>query len=297
MKIVIAGASGLIGSALIEHLELAGHDVVQLVRRTPQSAKQAKWDPATGQVDLAACAGAQTFINLGGAGVGDHRWTAAYKRLIKSSRIETTNTIVQAAIASEAKLLINASAIGWYGETGSKWVDESAPASNDFLADVVREWEDATNSARSAGLRVVNLRTGLVAAPAGGAWARMLPLFRLGLGGKMGSGRQYWSFISLRDVLRAIEFIISNETIVGPVNLTAPEPATNAQVTKALAAAVGRPALLPVPAPALKLVLGEFSTEVLGSKRVRPKVLLDAGFVFTDSDITSAMRYVAKKSD
>jgi uncharacterized protein (TIGR01777 family) len=296
MKIVIAGASGLIGSALIEHLELAGHQVLQLVRRTPQGQNQAIWDPANGQVDLAACAGAQVFINLGGAGVGDHRWTAAYKKLIRSSRMETTHTIVQAAIASKANLLINASAIGWYGETGSKWVDESAPAGDDFLADVVRDWEAATAAATTAGIRVVNLRTGLVAAPRGGAWAKMLPLFRLGLGGKMGNGRQYWSFISLRDVLRAIEFIISNESLKGPVNLTAPEPATNSQVTKALASTLGRPALFPVPAAALKLVLGEFSAEILGSKRVRPKALLDAGFVFTDADITSAMRYVANNS-
>lgn len=296
MKIVISGASGLIGSALVKQLRSSGHEVITLVRSGSPKPNQALWNPAKGEIDTSACQNTDVFINLSGAGVGDRRWTTAYKKEILNSRVQTTQLIAKTAAAVGAKVLINASAIGWYGETGSTWVDESSPVGNDFLAEVVQAWENATQAAVDAGVRVVTIRTGLVAAPSGGAWAKMLPLFKLGLGGQMGSGKQYWSFISLRDELRAIEFLMNNADISGPVNLTAPEPATNSQTTKALARALALPALFPVPAPILKVVLGEFSTEVLGSKRVMPKVLLANGFEFLDADIESAMNYVVGKT-
>lgn len=187
-------------------------------------------------------------------------------------------------------MLVSASAIGFYGDTGSRAVDETAPAGTGFLADVVRAWEAAADPAREHGIRVVHPRTGLVVAKEGGAWARMFPLFRLGLGGKLGSGRQYWSWISLRDEVCALQFLVDQEHLSGPVNLTGPNPATNAEVTAAMGRILGRPTLLPAPAFALKAALGEFSTEVLSSARVEPAVLDNAQFRFQDPHIDDAIR-------
>jgi hypothetical protein len=235
------------------------------------------------------------FINLAGAGVGDRRWSNSYKDLIRNSRVDSTLLLAKTAAELKPKVFIAGSAIGWYGDTADRQVDETSPAGAGFLAEVVVAWEDATKPAREAGVRVVNIRTGLVAAKNGGAWAKLLPLFKLGVGGKLGSGRQYWSFISMRDEISAIKFLIATAAISGPVNLTAPEPATNAQVTKAMSKVFKRPALFPVPAFALKSVLGEFSQEVLGSSRVIPKVLLENGFTFADPNIESAMFTLAAK--
>jgi uncharacterized protein (TIGR01777 family) len=203
--------------------------------------------------------------------------------------------LAKAAAELKPKVFIAGSAIGWYGDTADRQVDETSPAGSGFLADVVVAWEKASEPAKATGVRVVNIRTGLVAAKQGGAWSRLLPIFKLGAGGKLGSGKQYWSFISMRDEIAAIKFVISNPKISGPVNLTAPTPATNAEVTKAMSKVFNRPSLLPVPAFALKTILGEFSQEVLGSARVIPRVLLDAGFVFQDPNIESAMRTLATK--
>jgi uncharacterized protein (TIGR01777 family) len=292
MKIAVTGASGLIGTALVPHLRSAGHEVVRLVRRPASAPDEVSWNPAAGTIDVAGLAGVHAIINLAGAGVGDHRWTDDYKREILNSRVDSTHTLVQAIRQMDAKpsVLVAGSAIGWYGDTGDRAVDESDPAGTGFLADVVRAWEAAADPAEELGVRVVHARTGLVVAKEGGAWARMFPLFKAGLGGKLGSGRQWWSWISLRDEVRALQFCMDTEALRGPVNLTAPNPSTNAEVTAAMGRVLGRPTLLPAPAFALKAVLGEFSSEVLGSARVVPSVLENAGFTWQDPTIESAIR-------
>jgi uncharacterized protein len=298
MKIAVTGASGLIGSALVPHLRGSGHDAMRLVRRPAASVDEISWDPRSGSVDLTRLEGTDAVIHLAGAGVGDHRWTDAYKREILDSRVDGTHTIVTAMTALEKRpaVLVSASAIGWYGDTGDRPVDESAPAGTGFLADVVRAWEAAAGPAAAAGIRVVHPRTGLVVSSKGGAWARMLPLFKAGLGGKLGSGRQYWSWISLRDEIRALVFLLENEALSGPVNLTAPTPLTNAEVTSIMGTVLHRPTLLPAPAFALKAALGEFSTEVLGSARVIPSVLESTGFTFEDPALESALRAALAES-
>ena len=292
MKVAISGASGLIGTALVPALRAAGHEPVRLVRRTAAAPDEIQWDPSAGILDAAALEGVNAFINLSGAGVGDHRWTDDYKREILNSRVDSTHTIVRAIGEMPVKpsVLVSGSAIGWYGDTGSDAVDESSPAGTGFLPDVVRAWEAAADPAEQMGVRVVHARTGLVVSQTGGAWARMFPLFKFGLGGKLGSGRQYWSWISLRDEVRALLFLMENEQMRGPVNLTGPHPATNAEVTAAMGRVMGRPTLLPAPAFALKAVLGEFSTEVLGSARVVPVALENAGFEWKDPTIEAAIR-------
>jgi uncharacterized protein (TIGR01777 family) len=295
MRIVIGGSSGLIGTELVDSLRKDGHEVLRLVRRKSVASSEIYWNPAAGELDVTQLSGCNVFINLAGAGVGDSRWTDKYKALILSSRVDSTSLLAKAAAEVKPEVFIAGSAIGWYGDTADQQVDESSPAGTGFLADVVVAWEKASEPAKAAGVRVVNIRTGLVASKKGGAWSRLLPIFKLGAGGKLGSGKQYWSFISMRDEIAAIKFVISNSQISGPVNLTAPEPATNAEVTKAMSKVFNRPALFPVPAIALKTLLGEFSQEVLGSARVVPRVLLDAGFEFQDPNIESAMRTLATK--
>lgn len=292
MKVAITGASGLIGSALVPHLRARGDEVLRLVRRPARAADEVSWDPAAGTVDLERLAGIDAVVHLAGAGVGDHRWTDAYKRTILDSRVDGTHTIVNAmtALDPRPRILVAGSAIGWYGDTGDRAVDETAPAGAGFLADVVRAWEAAADPARAAGIRVTHARTGLVVAKEGGAWGRLFPIFRLGLGGKLGSGRQYWSWISLRDEIAALTYLLDNESMTGPVNLTGPAPATNAEVTSAMGKVLGRPTLFAVPAFALKTVLGEFSSEILGSARVIPSVLDASGFTWQDPTVESAIR-------
>ena len=292
MRIAVTGSSGLIGSTLVPHLRAAGHEVQRVVRRASSAPDEITWDPAKGTIDLAALNGVDGVVHLAGAGVGDHRWSDDYKREILNSRVDSTNTIVRAMqqVEHRPRVLVSASAIGWYGDTGDRIVDETAPAGTGFLADVVRAWEGASQVAVESGIRVVNPRTGLVVAKSGGAWARMFPLFKLGLGGKLGNGKQYWSWISLRDEVCALQFLLEQEHLSGPVNLTGPAPVTNAEVTSVMGHVLGRPTLLPAPAFALKAALGEFSTEVLGSTRVAPAVLEQAQFRFQDSTIESAIR-------
>lgn len=294
MKIAVTGASGLIGSALVPALRSEGHDVLRLVRRTADAPDEVTWDPSRGTVDAERLAGTDAVVHLAGAGVGDHRWTEAYKREILDSRVDGTSTIAHAVAALDPKpaVLLSASAIGYYGDTGDRLVDESASRGEGFLAGVVEAWEGAAEAARAAGIRVVHPRSGLVMARGGGAWARMLPLFRLGVGGRLGGGHQYWSFITLDDEVRALTFLLTAD-VSGPVNLTAPTPATNAEVTAAMGSALHRPTVLPVPAFALKAVLGEFSSEVLGSARVLPRVLQAAGFEFRHADIRTAAATLA----
>ncbi len=285
-RIAITGASGLIGSALVGHLKSEGHTVQRLVRRATVAPDEIQWDPKTGFVDVEALRGVDAVIHLAGVGVGDKRWTKRYKSEILNSRLLGTTAIANAVAEVKPQVFISASAIGWYGDSGNRAVVESDSVGNDFLAAVCREWEGAADLAGD--VRTVKLRTGLVLDPTGGALGRMLPLFRFGLGGKLGSGKQWWSWITLHDVVRAIEFALVNP-ISGPVNLTTPNPVTNQEFTSALARAMKRPALFPAPAIALKIALGGFSSEVLGSKKVIPSALSDAGFVWDYPHISNAL--------
>ena len=285
-RIAITGSSGLIGTALVGHLKSEGHTVQRLVRRAPVAVDEVTWDPQTGYVDLSALEGVDAIIHLAGVPVADKRWTKKYKAEILNSRLLGTSTIAKAAAEVKPDVFISASAIGWYGESGNRAVVESDRVGDDFLAAVCREWEAAADLAGD--VRTVKLRTGLVLDPTGGALGKMLPLFRLGFGGKLGSGKQWWSWITLHDVVRAIDFALV-EDISGPVNLTAANPVTNQEFTSALARALDRPAVFPAPAFALKAALGGFSTEVLGSKRVIPQALQDAGFTWDYPHVTEAL--------
>ena len=285
-RIAVTGASGLIGSALVGYLKSQGHTVQRLVRRAAVSSEEITWDPIAGTVDMDALAGVDAVIHLAGAGVSDKRWTKKYKSEILNSRLLGTTTIAKAVAIVKPQVFISASAIGWYGESGNRAVVESDRVGDDFLAAVCREWEAAADLAGD--VRTVKLRTGLVLDPTGGALGKMLPLFRFGLGGKLSNGKQWWSWITLHDQIRAIAFLLENK-LSGPVNLTSPNPVTNSEFTAGLARAMHRPALFPVPALALKIVLGGFSAEVLGSKKVLPQALTEAGFTFDYPHISSAL--------
>ncbi|MGQ0623517.1 MAG: TIGR01777 family oxidoreductase [Sporichthyaceae bacterium] len=290
MKVVVAGSSGLIGSALVASLKTDGHHVVRLVRRPAKAADELQWDPEQ-PLDPRSLAGVHAAVNLAGAGVGDKRWSEDYKRALIDSRLRTTHTLATAIAGAEhpPSVFVAGSAVGFYGHSDDRELDENSPPGDDFLAQLCVRWEAAAAPAASAGIRVVHPRTGLVVAREGGAWARMFPLFKLGLGGKLGSGKQYWSFISLRDEVAALRYLLERD-ISGPVNLTAPNPVTNAEVTKAMGAALHRPTLFPAPAFALKVVLGEFASEPLGSQRVLPRRLEKEGFTFADPSIDEAIR-------
>ena len=285
-RIAVTGASGLIGTALVGYLKSQGHTVQRLVRRAAVSSEEITWDPIAGTVDLEALTGVDAVIHLAGAGVSDKRWTKKYKSEILNSRLLGTTTIAKAVAIVKPQVFISASAIGWYGESGNRAVIESDRVGDDFLAAVCHEWESAADLAGE--VRTVKLRTGLVLDPTGGALGKMLPLFRFGLGGKLSNGKQWWSWITLHDQIRAIAFLLENK-VSGPVNLTSPNPVTNSEFTAGLARAMHRPALFPVPAFALKIVLGGFSAEVLGSKKVMPQVLTEAGFTFDYPHISSAL--------
>lgn len=297
MRIAIAGSSGVIGTALTESLVGQNHDVLRLVRREPTAADEIEWDPQGGTVG-SGLDGVDAVINLAGAGVGDKRWTKAYKREIRDSRVLGTITLARAIArsAQPPKVLINGSAIGYYGNSGPEPVTESSPPGEGFLADVVVDWEKATSPASDAGVRVAMIRTGLVVSAEGGAFGRLLPIFKYGLGGRVGSGEQFWSFISLRDEVRAIEFLLNNE-LSGPINLVAPHAVTNRDVTRALAKSVHRPAFLPVPALALKAVLGEFADDILASQNVVPAVLNEAGFEWLDPTIDQALASAREQAE
>lgn len=284
--IAVTGASGLIGSALVSHLREKGDSVIKLVRREPRAKDEAFWNPIEGKVDLVALEGVDSIVHLAGAGVGDKRWSTSYKAEILNSRLYGTTTIANAAEQLKVKSLISSSAIGWYGETGNRAVSEKDRGGDDFLAHVCLEWERAADGAPS--VRTAKIRTGLVLEPTGGALGRMMPLFKFGLGGKLGSGKQWWSWITLHDQIRAIAFLLENN-ISGPVNMTSPNPVTNSEFTAGLARAMHRPALFPVPAIALKIAMGGFSCEVLGSKKVLPNALTEAGFNFEYPHISSAL--------
>jgi uncharacterized protein (TIGR01777 family) len=291
--IAIAGSSGLIGSALTSALRAADNRVLRLVRRAPSNADEVFWNPDTGEFDASALRGADAVVNLCGVGVAKKRWSGAFKQSLRDSRIGPTEVLSHAVVESGVPVLVNASAVGYYGDARDRVLDESSPAGEGFLATLCQDWEAATDSAESAGVRVVLVRTGLVLSPSGGMLARLRPLFSLGLGARLGNGRQYMPWISLEDEVRALLFAIGHDDLAGPVNGTGPAPVTNAEFTAALGRAVNRPTPLLVPGFGLRAVLGEFADEgLLGGQRAIPSALERAGFEFHHNTIGEALGYV-----
>jgi uncharacterized protein (TIGR01777 family) len=302
MKIGITGASGFIGTPLVASLRQQGHEVVRFVRGRADAADERGWDPASRRLDPQAVADLDAVIHLAGAGVADKRWTPAYKKLILDSRVDGTTAVAtalaeahgaagQGAATQGPRVLLSASGVGWYGDTGDRLTDETGPAGQGFLAEVCQQWEASTAPAEAAGMRVAHLRTGIVLSSSGGALGKQLPIFKLGAGAPLGSGRQWNSWISLRDEIAAITHLLTAD-VAGPVNLVGPAPVTNRAFTKALGKALHRPTLpVPVPGFALTAALGEFAAEgVLIGQRLLPQVLQRSGFSFADSDLAGALQ-------
>jgi len=294
MRILLAGASGFLGTRLADRLRDAGHDLTRLVRRSPESPDERSWRPSAGELDPAVVADADAVINLAGAGVGDKRWTPGYKSLIRSSRVDSAGTIARAIKTLPAqdrpRALLQGSAVGWYGDTGDRRVTEETPAGSTYLADVCRVWEAAARPAEDAGTRVVLLRTGLPLDEHGGLLKPQMVPFRLGVGGRLGNGKQWLPWIGLADWLAAVEFTLDRDDLAGPVNLVGPDPVTNADFTAAFGRVLHRPTLTFVPTFALQVALGEFAHEAVRSQRVMPGVLSRAGFTWTCPTVESALR-------
>lgn len=290
--IAIAGSSGLIGSALVYALRATDHRVLRIVRRAPSNVDEVFWNPETGEFDPEALAGVDAVVNLCGVNIGDKRWSGAFKQSLRDSRIGPTEVLAAAVVDAGVPVLVNASAVAYYGDTGSRTADESAPPGEGFLAQLCQDWEAATALAAQDGARVTLVRTGLVLAPSGGILPRLRPLFSFGLGARLGNGRQYMPWISLEDEVRALLFVITHDELSGPVNLTGPAPVTNAEFTAALGRAVNRPTPLMVPGFALRAVLGEFAEEgLLGGQRAIPAALERAGFQFHHNTIGEALAF------
>ncbi|MGY4642791.1 TIGR01777 family oxidoreductase [Cellulomonas sp. URHB0016] len=295
MLVVVAGSQGFIGSALVPHLRGAGHDVRVLVRREPGSPGEIGWDPDAGRLDPSALREADALVNLAGVNPGSRPLTEARKRQVLSSRLRTTDLLARtlAGLDDRPRALLQASGIGAYGDRGEVELDEHEPLGTTFFADVVRQWEAATAPAQDAGVRVVHLRTGVVLGRHGGALGRLLPLLRIGLGGRLGSGRQFWPWITLTDEVRAVAHLL-DAPVHGPVNLVA-HADRNADVVHTLAHAMHRPAVVPVPAFALRTLLGDFSSEVLGSIRAVPAVLDASGFRPDHPDLRAAAEWLVPR--
>ena len=290
MRVAVTGASGLIGTALTGSLAADGHEVRRLVRREVRDPDEVRWDPIGGTVDLAGLAGVDAVVHLAGAPIG-RRWTQGYQQQILDSRVDGTRTIARAVAELEPRprVLLCASGVHYYSGRDAAPCDESSPPGNGFLTDVVLAWEAAAGPAREAGIRVVHSRNGVVVSDHGGAFSPLIRLFRLGVGGRMGSGNQYWSWIALTDMVRALRFVLDHDDLAGPVNATGPNPLTNAEVTRVLGATLHRPTMLPAPAFALRLVLGGMSSAALDSIRAVPARLTAAGFTFTYPTIEAAL--------
>ena len=290
MRVGITGASGLIGKALSAHLRTNGHEVTPFVRRVPEVG-EIRWDPSGKGLDRGDLVGIDAVVHLAGAGIGDKRWTDAYREEILASRVTGTTRIAEAIASTQGgpKILLSGSAIGIYGDRHDQVLDEQSGRGTGFLSDVCTAWEASTAPAEQAGARVVHLRTGIVLSPAGGALKKMLPLFKLGIGGRFGNGKQWQSWISLTDEVRAIEHLLTS-SLSGPVNLTAPNPVTNREFSKALGRALHRPSLVPVPGFGPKLLLGSDMADSLlfESQRVLPAALLNDGFTFEHADVGDA---------
>jgi len=295
MRVVVSGSSGLVGSPLLDTLRARGDEAIPLVRRTPGPG-EASWDPAAGTIDAGALDGADAVVHLAGAGLGERRWSAARRMQIMASRVDSTTLLchTMATLDHPPAVLVNASAVGYYGDRGSEALTEASTPGTGFLAEVCRAWEDATAAAAEAGIRVVRLRSGVVLSAGGGALKRQLPLFRMGVGGRLGHGDQWLSWISLADELGTIVHVLTDTTLDGAVNATAPSPVTNRQFTAALGRALHRPTLLAVPAFALRLALGaDMASEmVLAGQRVLPARLSDTGYAFRHPDIDVALAAV-----
>ena len=292
MKILIAGASGLVGSALVSKLKAEGAEVTRLVRAAAKSG-EVEWHPESGSIDPLALEGFDAVVNLSGDGIANGRWTAEKKRRILDSRVNGTRLLSEtmANLARKPKAFINASAVGFYGSRGNELVDEESSPGEGFLANVCRQWESATAPAEQSGIRVVKLRLGVIFTPDGGIMGSMLRPFKLGLGGKVGSGEQVISWVAMDDVVAAIGFIIQNESLRGPINIVAPQPVTNEEFTKILGRVLSRPTFMAMPAFAARLAFGEMADEMmLSSTRVAPKVLNDAGFKFQFPELEGAVR-------
>jgi len=290
VRVAVTGASGLIGTALTGSLAADGHEVRRLVRREVRDPDEVRWDPIGGTVDLAGLAGVDAVVHLAGAPIG-RRWTQGYQQQILDSRVDGTRTIARAVAELEPRprVLLCASGVHYYSGRDAAPCDESSPPGNGFLTDVVLAWEAAAGPAREAGIRVVHSRNGVVVSDHGGAFLPLIRLFRLGVGGRMGSGNQYWSWIALTDMVRALRFVLDHDDLAGPVNATGPNPLTNAEVTRVLGATLHRPTMLPAPAFALRLLLGGMSSAALDSIRAVPGRLTAAGFTFTYPTIEAAL--------
>jgi len=297
MRILISGASGLIGSALSSSLTAAGHTVTRLVRREA-AAGEFTWQPASGELDAAAFDGCDAVINLAGVNIGEKRWTDDYKRSLLSSRVETTQLLAatMAGLDHKPAVFLSGSAVGWYGDRGDERLDELSAPGTDFLSDLCQKWEAATTAAHEAGIRVVHLRTGIVLSARGGALKKQVPLFKLGLGGRFGSGHQWQSWISIDDEVGAISHLLSSD-VHGAVNLTAPNPVTNIEFTATLAKVLHRPAVLPIPMFGPKLLLGSELVEalLLSSQRVLPTALQRSGYEFKHETLDTALRETLKR--
>lgn len=293
MKIVVTGSTGLIGTRLVAHLRSEGHEVLRLVRSEPRRDDEITWDPAAGTIDLPELEGLDAAVNLAGAGVGDHRWTEGYKREIRDSRVLATRTLVKAmtTLSPVPKVLVNASAVGYYGSRGDEELTEDSPAGTGFLAGVVRAWEAETEPATAAGIRVVCVRTGLVMARKGGAFGPLLRLLRLGVGGPLGNGREWWPWITLEDEVRGYQFLLTS-TLSGPVNLCSPNPARQGDIVRAIARGLHRPALIPAPEFALRIVVGEFAGDIVASQRELPVRLQGAGYTFRHPTLDEAVPWL-----
>jgi uncharacterized protein (TIGR01777 family) len=294
-SILISGASGLLGSAARRAFTMAGDRVTALVRRAPRGDGEIRWDPAAGQLDPATVGGFDAVLHFSGAGIGDARWTARRKQTLRSSRIDSTELLSEALASSGAppQVMLSASAIGWYGDRGDEILNEGSTKGTGFLADLCRDWEAATVTADAAGIRVAHLRTGLVLSGSGGLMASLLPVFRLGAGGKIGDGTQWMSWITIDDYIRALDAIIDGDA-AGPVNMVGPAPVTNAEFTVALGAAIHRPTVLTIPRFAVEARMGKEAAAETAfvSQRVMPGALASAGFTFVDTDVTTAMERV-----
>lgn len=295
MKVLVTGASGLVGSELVPFLAKQGHEVYRLTHSKPHEATDIAWDPMRNQIPKGRIDGVDVVIHLAGENIAGKRWTDAYKQLLRQSRVDVTKLLCEtlAKLDHPPKTLICASAVGFYGDRGGDWLNETSAPGAGFLPDLCRDWEAACQPARDCGIRVANLRTGVVLSAKGGALAKMLTPFKLGTGGVLGTGNQYMSWISIDDMLGAIDYCINHETLTGPINLTTPCPVTNYDFTKTLGTVLGRPTIVPLPALAVSLIFGEMGNALLlASARVMPNRLCESGYQFLYPTIEPALKHL-----